>query len=246
MRRAVALLAALLATACGGATAGEPAAVVFAAASLTEPFEALATAFERARPGAQVELHFAGTPQLVLQLREGAAADVFASADPENMRRVVELGRAAGPPRVVARNRLRIAVAPGNPRGVRGLADLARGDLLVALCAPDVPAGRYARRALASAGAQVASVSDEPSVKALVAKVSLGELDAGVVYATDVRAAAGAVEGVAVAAEHDVVAEYPLVVLRGGRSPGGGEAFAAFALSPEGARVLREHGFEVP
>lgn len=242
--RAVAA-AALLATAACGPPGGERPVLVFAAASLTEAFEALADAFRASDAGTPVELHVAGTPRLVVQVREGAPADVFASADAANMERVLETGRTLGAPRTFARNRLAIVVGEGNPENVQGLADLARDDLAVALCAPEVPAGRYAREALRSAGVVVETVSDEPSVKAVVSKVELGELDAGIVYATDVRSAEERVDGVAIPDDVDVTAEYPIVLVdsRPGRA---GEAFLEFVLSGDGRRILESFGFEVP
>lgn len=219
---------------------------VFAAASLAAPFEVLAREFERLHPGRAVQLHGAGTPQLVLQLREGAGADVFASADEAQMARIAGLGLVAGAPTVFARNALSIVTAAGNPRGVTGLADLARPDLAVALCGPEVPAGRYAREACARAGVVARSLSDEPSVSAVLSKVRLGVLDAGIVYATDVRAAGTGVGAVSLAPEHAVVASYPIAALTAGGSPDGGRAFVAYVLSPAGQRVLTEFGFEVP
>ncbi|MCU0867257.1 MAG: molybdate ABC transporter substrate-binding protein, partial [Planctomycetes bacterium] len=175
-----ALLAALACfAACGGADRAADAAPVtapvrvFAAASLTACFQAIGAAYERAHPGVRIELHFAGSPQLVLQLREGAAADVFASADVPNMQKVQDLGAVAGQPFEFARNQLAIVVRAGNPKQVQSLADLGRADLKVALCAPDVPAGKYARQALAAQRLEVRSLSDEPSVKAVVSKVQL-------------------------------------------------------------------------
>lgn len=228
---------------CGGAQAART-TMVFAAASLTAPFEELVTAFERDHPGVDVRLQCAGTPQLVLQLCEGARADVFAAADEANMQRVVAAGLTAGEPQAFARNRLAIVVAAGNPKAVRDLADLARADLRVALCAPAVPAGRYARQALAKAGIEPASVSDEPSVKAVVSKVQLGELDAGIVYRTDVRGAG--VTGVGIAAAHDVVAVYPIVALASGHDAALGAEFVQFVRSAEGQRILAGFGFLAP
>jgi molybdate transport system substrate-binding protein len=139
---------------------------------------------------------------------------------------------------------LAIVVAEGNPKNVRALADLARADLAVALCGPAVPAGRYAREALQKAGVEVRSRSDEPSVKALVAKIELLELDAGIAYVTDVRGAR--VTGIEIPAEHDVVAAYPIAVLSGGEPRAGAESFVAFVLSDAGRRILAEHGFGLP
>lgn len=220
--------------------------VVFAAASLSASFQALAEAFEREHADTRVELHVAGTPQLVLQVREGAPADVLAAADRPSLEPILAAGLALSEPRTFAENQLAIATPRGNPRGIRELADLARADLAVALCGPEVPAGRYARAALVQAGVEVRSVSDEPSVRALVGKLRLGEIDAGIVYATDVAAAAGDLVGVALPPEHDVVATYPIVALGSGANRAGGEAFVAFVLSPEGGEVLEPFGFRVP
>lgn len=236
--------AALSVAACGRAPDSAPAIRVFAAASLAAPFEAIAKEFERQHPGRSVELNFGGTPQLVLQLREGVACDVFASADPVQMERVVELQLVRGEVREFARNELTIVVAPGNPKAVQGLADLARADLEVALCGPEVPAGRYARQVLERAAVVVRSVSDEVSVKALVGKVQLGEVDAGIVYATDVRA--GRVAAVPIPVAANVVASYPLAVLKAGVDPVGGEQFADFVSSPAGRSILADHGFCLP
>lgn len=217
---------------------------VFAAASLTEAFTALAADFERRHPDVNVALHTAGTPTLVTQLLEGAPAHVFASADTKSMQRVVDAGLAVEKPRTFASNHLAIITAPGNPRGITGLADLARQDLTVAYCGPDVPAGRYAREALEKAGIAVRSVSDEPNVKALVTKVRLGELDAGIVYTSDAHAARDAVASVPLHEGHAVAAEYPIVPITSkGTAAHDGPAFLAFVLSPAGQARLAEHGF---
>lgn len=234
----------LLAAACGRRSDARKSVLVFAAASLTASFEALAKAFEAANPDCAVQLSFGGSQQLALQIQQGARADLFASADLANLQKVVDLGAAAGAPRTFARNGLAIAVGAGNPKGIASLADLARGDLRVALCGEEVPVGKYARAALAKAGVAVKSVSDEANVKALVAKVRLGEIDAAIVYRTDVVGAG--LEAVAVAKEHDVVAEYPLAVLKGGVQQADGEAFAAFVLGERGRAILAQHGFGVP
>jgi len=229
--------------ACGDADA--PARLrVFASASLTEAFTALGDAWAESRDVAPPQLHYAGTPQLVLQLREGAHADVLATADPRQMDHAVALGLVDGEPRLFARNRLAIAFAPGNPHGVATLADLARTDLLVAWCGPEVPAGRYTRQALHAADVEAQSCSDEPSVKAVVTKIALGELDAGVVYVTDVQAAAGRVDGVPVTVGPSP--RYPVARLSGARDPALADDFLAFVLSREGAEILRDHGFRAP
>jgi len=244
----LAALAIIAGSSCAGRSAPSgpaPAAVrVFAAASLAASFEAVARAFDTGHPDQKVELHFAGSPALVLQLREGAACDVFASADAPNMQKIVDAGIAIGSPVPFAWNRLTIAVQAGNPEGIQALADLARADLNVALCGPEVPAGKYAREALQKAGVTVVSRSDEPNVKSLVAKVRLGELDAGIVYATDVRL--DGVAGIALPPEHDVMASYPIAVIGSGKNRSGGEAFVAFVRGDAGQAILRAHGFGPP
>ena len=253
MRRAVLLLA-LLAAACGGggSTVPTPAATgvsgtvqVFAAASLTEPFGEIARAFERAHPGTTVRLNFGGSSTLAAQVVQGAPADVFAAADRPSLQRVIDGGVAAGPVRTFARNRLAIVVPPGNPRGIRSLGDLSAPGLAVVLCAPAVPCGAYAQQALAGAGARVTPRSQEQDVKAVVTRVALGEADAGIAYATDVQAAAGRVQGVAIPDAQNVFASYPVAALPG-PNPAGGRAFAAYLLGADAQDVLGRHGFARP
>jgi len=239
-------LLAVLAGACHESASQGTKTLVFAAASLTGSFQELAKEFEQRNPGSEIELHFAGTPQLVLQVREGAPADVFASADLTNMRRIVETGRTVTTPVTFANNRLTIVTRKGNPEAVHKLSDLARTDLSVVLCGPEVPAGRYAREALAKAGVSVASVSDEPSVKAVVTKVALGEVDAGIVYVTDATSAKDQVDSVTIPDAQNVVAMYPIAVLGSGRNRAGGAAFVAFVTSPFGQAVLERFGFVSP
>jgi molybdate transport system substrate-binding protein len=240
---AAVLLAAL--TACSKpAEAGLP-TTVFAAASLTAPFEHIAQEFERSHPGTKIELHFAGTPQLVLQVRDGAQVDVFASADVPSMQKLVAAKLTAMQPRTFAKNRLTLVVGKGNPKGIASLADLARKDLRVLLCGPEVPAGKYAREVLTKAGVTVQSASDEPNVKAVVAKIALGEADAGIVYVTDVASggAAPAVEAVSIPDVNNLVATYPIAVLSTGHNAATGASFVEFVLSPEGQQILGSAGF---
>lgn len=229
-----------------GADGPEGEILVSAAASLTDAFAAMESAFEAAHPAVEVTLNVAGSSTLRAQILEGAPVDVFAAADRSNMERVAAAGEVAGEPRVFARNRLRIAVPPGNPAGVAGMRDLAREELLVGLCAEGVPCGDFARRALARAGVEPAIDTGEPDVRALLTKVELGELDAAIVYATDVTAAAGAVEGIDIPENVNVVAEYPVAVLRGAPNRAAARAFVAFVLSPKGRAILSRHGFQPP
>lgn len=244
---AVALIAlTLLAVACGATSdAASPAdhpreLRIFAAASLTDAFTRLGDEFSSAHPGVAVTLSFAGSNDLVTQIGQGAPADVFASADTTDMEKAGDL---VDRPQTFAGNKLVIAVAPENPKGVTGLADLARKDLKVVLAAPEVPAGRYAREILAAADVAVRPVSLEVSVKGVVTKVSLGEADAGIVYATDVAAAEGAVDGVAIPDDQNVVAVYPLATLAASAHAEDARAFVDLVLSPEGQQILADAGF---
>ena len=235
----------LLGAGCGGDAGPRSSATVFAAASLTEPFGELARRFGALHPGREVELHFAGTPRLVVQVLEGAPADVFASADQPSMQRVLD-APARGGARVFATNRLAIVTPRGNPKGIEGLADLARTDVTLLLCGPEVPAGRYARHSLSLAGVSARSASDEPSVRSVLTKVRLGEADAGIVYATDARTAGGEVGVIEIPREHNVRGAYPIAVLPSGNGQATGRAFVDFVLSPEGQGVLRSFGFGAP
>jgi molybdate transport system substrate-binding protein len=248
-RLAAALAAAALVLAgCGGGErsggASAPAELkVFAAASLTAGFGDLGQRFSAANGGTRVVFNFAGSQALATQIRQGAPADVFASADLASMDRVKDL---VGTPRSFAGNRLQIVVEQGNPRDVEGLRDLASGDLKVVLAAPQVPAGRYAAEILAKAGVEVRPVSEEDNVKAVVTKVSLGEADAGIVYVTDVTAGGDRVEGVDIPEDQNLVATYPIATVKGRGGAGQAQAFMDLVLSAEGRRVLGAHGFLPP
>lgn len=231
-------LAVTLATACGE---GDDRLVVFAASSLTDAFERIEVEFEAAHPATDVVVSFDGSSGLAGQIRLGAPADVFASADLVSMERV--RADVDGEPTIFAHNRLALAVAPGNPRAITGLADLGRDDLVVVLAAPEVPAGGYAAEALERAGVAVVPASYEQNVRAVAAKVALGEADVGVVYQTDVAANAGRLDGVAVPDAANVVASYPIVVVEAGD---GADEFVEFVVGTPGRRILAELGFEVP
>lgn len=229
-----------------GSSALEGALLVSAASSLTDAFADLGSAFEAAHPGVEVTLNLAGSRTLATQILEGAPADVFASADPVHMDRLAEAGALGGPAHVFARNRLEVAVPSGNPGKVAGLADFARPELLLGLCAPGVPCGDLAREALERAGVRPAPDTEEPNVRALLTKVELGELDAALTYATDVAAADGSVEGIPIPAEANVVAAYPIAVLAAAPNPEVARAFVALVLSREGRALLARYGFAAP
>ena len=229
-----------------GERGAEVEVTVLAAASLTETLRSLAPGFEAAHPGTKVTLNFAGSPTLVQQIREGAPADVFASADEANMQKLVDAVGVADAPSVFATNALEIAVPKGNPEKITSLADLTRPGLTVVLCGASVPCGAYALTAFARAGLTVPVGSREADVKAVVTKVALGEADAGLVYATDVHAARDRIDGVALAPEHAVSARYPLAVLRDAAHPAVARAFVAFVLSGPGTTILGDEGFQRP
>lgn len=240
------MLAGLVGAVDGCAPADDGRILVSAAASLADAFDDMASAFEAAHPEAEVVLNLAGSSALRAQIVEGAPVDVFASADPSHTDRLAAADMLAGNGRIFATNRMRIAVPPGNPAGVKGLADLGREDLVVGLCAPTVPCGDLARRMLDDAGVVPAADTDEPDVRALLTKVELGELDVAVVYETDVTGAAGRVEGVDVPAELNARAEYAIAVVADAPNRAGALAFVGFVLSPEGQAILGRHGFTPP
>lgn len=237
------------ATGCGTGEAASPddrQLVVFAAASLTETFEQVAERFEADHPGTRVVLSTGASSTLAQQVVAGAPADVFAAAGPEPMSVVTAAGEASGDPVIFARNRLQIAVPTGNPGEVRGLADLARPELDVALCAAQVPCGALAARAFTAARVTPAPDTFEQDVKAVLAKVRLGEVDAGLVYATDVRAAQGDVDGVWFPQTEAAVNDYPVVTLAGGANPTAAAQFVALLTSPDAREVLAAAGFALP
>ena len=248
--RAKAMLAAaalLALTACGnGAEEREIGGTltVLAASSLTEAFTAIGEDFEAAHPGTRVEFSFAGSASLAAQIAQGAPADLFASAAPAIMDTVVEAGHAQEP-QTFARNQLVIAVPEGNPDGVTALADLADPGLKLALCAEAAPCGAAAQAVFAAAGVAPAPVTYETDVKATLAKLTLGEVDAALVYRTDVAAAEG-VEGVEFPESAEARNDYLLAVVEDAPNPATAEAFAAHVASEEALAVLTAAGFQAP
>jgi molybdate transport system substrate-binding protein len=218
---------------------------VFAASSLRDAFQDLGRNLEQQHPGTSVSFNFAGSQELRTQVEHGARADVFASADPRTLRALAGGGLALEP-QVFARNEPVIVVPAGNPAGIHSLADLPRARRLV-VGAPEVPIGEYTVRILEAAsrrygpafGAAVESrvASRELNVRQVLAKVALGEADAAIVYRTDALASRGAVEV-------NVVAEYPIAVLRGAPQAGLARAFVELVLSSAGRAVLARHGFQ--
>ena len=230
--------------ACGGEVDNQ--VLVSAAASLTDAFADIEVAFEEAHPGIDVVLNLGGSSALREQIMEGAPVDVFASANESNVDQVVAAGETLDEPRTFAENRLRIAVPTGNPAGVIGLEDFANEELLVGLCAEEVPCGDLAREALARAGVTPSIDTNEPDVRALLTKVEAGELDAAITYMTDVASAGGTVEGIEIPDSFNVAADYTIAVLAGAADDGAAGAFIEFVLSDEGQGILSEYGFTSP
>ena len=242
MKRIAFMLLAASVAACGASSSGGATGdghlrtlTVFAASSLSSVFAAEGKAFEAARAGVRVTFSFAGSQALVAQVKQGAPADVLATADTSSMAAAGLTG-----PRVFARNRLSIITAPQNPKHVTTLADLARPGLRVVLAGPTVPVGKAARTALAAAGVTAHPVSLEQDVKGVVTKVRLGEADAGIAYVTDVSAAKGTIDGTALPG---VSNSYPVAVVKQGADA---QAVCDFLISPSGQSVLASFGFLPP
>jgi molybdate transport system substrate-binding protein len=228
-----------------GAAPGDVELTVFAAASLTEAFNEYRAQLAAQRGGLSVTCSFAGSQQLVAQIESGAPVDVVATADTASMAKLVAAGL-VDQPRVFARNRLEIVVGRGNPRHVAGLADLARRDLRVVLADPAVPAGAYGRQALDRQGLRVNPVSLELDVKSALQKVALGEADASIVYATDVKSAGQRVTGVEIPIEQNVATAYPVAVVRATPHRQPAQLFVDQLISGAGSRALQAQGFSPP
>lgn len=218
---------------------------VFAAASLTGSFTELGEAFEAAHPGTTVRFNFGSSATLAQQIVQGAPADVFAAASPATMKTVTDASLAASPA-TFARNRLQIAVPGDNPAKVDDLKDLTDPKVKVALCAEQVPCGAAARKALDAAGLRVDPVTLEQDVKATLTKVELGEVDAALVYRTDVIASGGKVTGISFPEADQAINDYPIAALA--KAPAGDLAkrFVDLVLSRRGEDVLAKAGFETP
>jgi molybdate transport system substrate-binding protein len=247
-------------TACGGSPSGDAAAgssatsssgvtgtlTVFAAASLTDVFTRLGGQLEKENPGLHVQFNFAGSSQLATQLTQGAPADVFASANDAQMKVVTDAGLQATDPAVFTENVLEIAVPKGNPAGISGLADFARPELTLAVCAPQVPCGAAAQEVFRAAGITAQPDTQEQDVRAALTKVQLGEVDAALVYATDVEAAGDGVEGIEFPESEKAVNDYPIVTLKGAPNAAAAHAFVDLVTGPEGRQALTDAGFRAP
>lgn len=248
---ALALAAALGLGGCGSAVPGSAEGggggaqrlTVFAAASVADALEEIAADLRLEHPEAEITVLAGGSSGLAQQILQGAPADVFASADSETMRTAVDGGAVDGAPVDFASNTLQIAVPPGNPAGVDSLADLGDPALAVAACAEEVPCGALSLEILAAAGVALSADTLEQDVRAVLTRVELGEVDAGLVYRTDVLAAAGRVEGVDAEGAEEAATRYPIARLVEARSPELAEAFLERVLSERGREVLDAAGF---
>ncbi|SEB54728.1 molybdate transport system substrate-binding protein [Nocardioides exalbidus] len=247
---ATSLLLATTLAACGSddpageaADGGGTTLVVYAAASLTSTFEDIADDFESTHDGVTVEFNFQGSSDLVAQIQEGAPADVFASADQANMDKLTADDLQGSEPVVFASNTLEIAVPPGNPAGIESFQDLSEKGLNLVICAPEVPCGAATQTVADSAGVQLSPVSEEQSVTDVLAKVTTGEADAGLVYVTDVIVAGDDVEGIEFPESSAAVNSYPIATIADSENADLAQEFVDLVVGQTGQSVLRDAGF---
>jgi molybdate transport system substrate-binding protein len=266
MRRLIFAAAGLTAVAgcavagCSSATSSSPAAstttrstgvhtsgsiTVFAAASLQGSFTELGKQFEALHPGSKVTFSFGPSSGLATQIINGAPADVFASAAVQNMDQVVSAGKAAGASDF-AKNKMEIAVPPSNPGHVSSVDSLAKSSVKVAVCQPQVPCGVVAKKVFSKANVKVTPVTLETDVKSVLTKVELGDVDAGMVYVTDVKAAGSKVKGVAIPSGENATTTYPIATISKSSQAATARAFVNYVMSPAGEKVLAADGFEKP
>lgn len=219
---------------------------VFAAASLQKTFTALGKQFEQAHPGVKVSFNFGGSDTLAASITSGAPADVFAAASEATMKTVTSAGDAAATPVDFAKNELEIAVRPGNPKHITTLQALTGKGVKVALCAKTVPCGAAAVTALGAAGVKLTPVTYEQDVTSALTKVELGEVDAALVYQTDVKGAAGKVDGVNFSAAAMAVTSYPIAALKHAPNATAAQEFVAFVTSAPVEAQLQAAGFQAP
>ena len=241
------VLAVALLVGCEGASGPSyvalyPPLTILAASSLQPAFDKIGQA-AISRHIATPTFSYTGTQTLTAQLQQGAPGDIFASADPSHMATLEGAGLVSGASRIFAHNRLEIAVAKGNPKGIRTLADLSRSGLVVVLADPSVPAGKYAQQALSQAHVTVHPASLELQVTGVLSKVALGEADAGIVYVSDI-VNSGKVDGVTVPDSQNVIADYPIAILKSTQNQAVATAFVNLVLSTDGQAILKAAGFQ--
>ena len=256
MRRFAVILAALVAVAAAGCSSSSSAPstsssssggtiTVFAAASLMETFTQIGKQFEAAHKGDTVKFSFGPSSGLATEITGGAPADVFASASPATMDVVVKAGDAASPQNF-AKNVMEVAVPPSNPANVTSVTDLAKSSVKVALCQPTVPCGVVAAEVFKNAGITVKPVTLQADVKSVLTQVELGNVDAGMVYVTNVLSAGSKVKGIAIPASDNASTLYPIATISSSKHKSEAQAFINYVLSPAGQQVLAAAGFQKP
>lgn len=248
-RAGAAMLAAItLVSACSSepSTPAGDSIVVFAAASLKPAFTQIGEQFKADNPNVKVEFSFAGSSDLVTQLTQGADADVFASADTRNMDKAAQAGLVDGAPVDFATNTLTIAVAPGNPKGIKGFQDLAKPGVAVVVCAPPVPCGGATEKVEKATAVTLSPVSEETSVTDVLNKVTTGQADAGIVYVTDAADAGDKVTSVPFPEAAQAVNTYPIAVLKDSQNSELANRFVDLVTGEAGQKVLAEEGFTKP
>lgn len=218
---------------------------VLAAASLTEAFTKIGKDFEAKNSGRTVTFSFGSSATLATQITQGAPADVFAAASPATMKTVTDAG-AAGTPTNFVSNTLEIAVPKGNPHQITGLADFGDQKRRIAICAPEVPCGAAAVKVFAAAKITPRPDTLEQDVKATLHKVAEDEVDAALVYKTDVISSTADVDGITFRESAQAVNAYPIVTLKESKDAATAQAFVNYVLSPEGQAVLTKAGFAKP
>src|SRR5699024_6805756 len=198
---------------------------------------------EDRNPKATITFNFAGSSTLAQQINNGAPADVFASANVDQMQTVADADHVAAQPTVFVQNKLQIAVPKGNPADIEGIEDFGNGDMKIAVCARQVPCGAATQEGFDSASVDAKTDALEKDVRAVLTKVELGEVDAGLVYVTDVASANGSVEGIDVPAADQALNDYPIAVLAGASDEAGATAFVDYVTSDAGAAILDNYGF---
>lgn len=219
---------------------------VFAAASLQPTFSELGSQFEKDYPGTKVTFNFAGSADLVTQLKHGAPADVFASADTANMTAAVDAGLTAGEPVNFASNTLTIVTPPGNALNITTFADLADPGTQVVVCAPQVPCGAATEKLEQATGVRLTPVSEESAVIDVLGKITSGQADAGLVYITDASRAGSRVESIPVPESSSAVNTYPIAVLAESANPSSAHKFVELVTDPRGQTALTAAGFGSP
>jgi molybdate transport system substrate-binding protein len=215
---------------------------VYAASSLTEAFDTIKAQFIKAHPGVSITITYGASSDLATQINNGAPVDVFASAATTNMASV----KSAINPTNFVTNTMEIAVPPSNPGKITGVKDLAKPGVKVAVCDPAVPCGAVAQEVFSNAGIKVTPAASEQDVKSTLSAVESGEVDAGMVYVTDVRAAGKDVKGVVIPPAQNATTEYPIAALQSAKNLPTAKAFVSYVLSPAGKKVLMADGFTQP